>query len=57
MKCPYYQGYPVIRCCAFLNGLKVPTKLEQERFCCKGSMNSKCPTYLKKEKDLNRVAA
>ena len=55
MRCHYYQDSPVVRCCAFLHGLKLPTRAEREKFCLHGALCVKCPTYIKKEKDLQKV--
>ena len=57
MRCSYFQELPVARCCAFLRGIKIPTKLEQEKFCANGVMYLKCSTYLKKERDLQKIAS
>ncbi len=56
MRCLYYQEVPVNRCCAFLRGLKLPTKAEQDKLCLNGAKYLECPTYVKKEKDLQKIA-
>jgi hypothetical protein len=56
MRCQYFQEIPVIRCCAFLKGLKLPTKTERDKLCLNGVKYLECPTYIKKEKDLQKIA-
>jgi hypothetical protein len=56
MRCPYFQEQPVIRCCAFLKGLKLPTAAEREKCCLNGIKYFECPTYVRKEKDLQKIA-
>ena len=56
MRCEYLQDNPVVRCCAFLRGLKVPTKAERDKLCMNGVKYLKCPTYVRKEKDVEKIA-
>jgi hypothetical protein len=56
MRCQYFQEFPVMRCCAFLKGLKLPTQAEREKFCQHGLKYLECPTYVRKEKDLQKIA-
>ncbi len=56
MRCQYIQKNPVLRCWAFLKGLKLPTRVELDTYCLNGVKYLGCPTYIKKEKDLQKIA-
>ena len=52
--CPYFEDIPVKSCNAILEGIKVPTMREVEWFCT-GGHYEECPTYLEKEKEVQKI--
>lgn len=50
--CPYYEDIPVKSCNAVMEGIKVPTKREIDKFCL-GSYEE-CSLYVNRETNIER---